>query len=428
MLVYIIMTCLSMAAIAWLYPKREMMEIRIGELQKNRTEFSAELKKKLILSCLVAMIPFLAVMSVRWNVGVDTWHTYTPEYLAMKSEYIPLTDEEEQIMLTSSKLNARMDLRYSKDETDNLTLKEAYDNFRAAYHHTGIGFQLLQRILVFLKADVQWLYFVTTLLILGFVFASIWQQSARPLLAVLFFVITANFFLSMNIVSQYIAITICLFACAFAEKRKPISFILLVAIAATFHISALVFLPVYFLPKLKLKPLWCAIAVAAALLIAQFAFPLIEKLVEAIAPKYARHFSMSAEFEWIFFAIGCAVFALGTYYYPKGKDLPYFRLWYYANVLGLIALCFSGNIPLMKRINYYFAAPHFLFIPMLLNLEENQKRRITLHILTIGLFCAQIAVAIWHMNKHATLPYVTFFEGNRVETMKALIDHIPGLW
>ena len=428
MLIYTIATVMTLATVAWLYPKREMVQIGAAVVGKDNQFQSMGTRKKLILSCIVAMIPFLVVMSVRWCVGVDTWHTYTPEYLAMKSESLPLTLEEEEIMQTSSKLIARFIYGYSKEELIELPMREVYDNFTSAYHHTGIGFQGLQRILIFFHADVQWLYFITSLIILGFTFTAIWQQSSYPLLACLFFVITGNFFLSMNIVSQYIAIAICLFACTFAEKRKPVWFFLLVALAATFHISALVFLPVYFLPKLKIKPLWCIIAVAAAVLVAQFAFPLIEKIVEVVAPKYARHFGIGAEFEWIFFGIGCAVLALGTYYFNQGKDLPYFRLWYYMNVLGLIALAFSGNIPLMKRINYYFAAPHMLLIPMLMNLDKDQKKRIALHILTIGLFTAQIIVAIWHLNKHVTLPYRAFFQSNRLEMMLSMLDHIPGLW
>ena len=428
MLIYTIATVMTLAAVAWLYPKREMAQIGEAMVGKENRLPSIGTRRKLIISCIVAMIPFLAVMSARWCVGVDTWHTYTPEYLGMKSEAVQLTDEEDQIMLICSQLNGRMDHGNSIEDAKKITLEDTYRNFREAYHHTGIGFQLLQRVLVLFHADVQWLYFVTSLIILGLTFTAIWQQSSYPLLACLFFVITGNFFLSMNIVSQYIAVAICLFACIFAEKRKPVWFFLLVALAATFHISALVFMAVYFLPKLKIKPLWCIIAVAAALLVAQFAFPLIKKLVEVIAPKYARHFALASDFEWIFFGIGCAVLALGTYYFNQGKDLPFFRLWYYMNVLGLITLAFSGNIPLMKRINYYFAVPHFLLIPMLMNLEEDKKRRIALHILTIGLFTVQIIVAIWHLNKHATLPYRAFFQGSRLEMMLSMLDHIPGLW
>ena len=37
------------------------------------------------------MLFFISAM--RWDVGTDTWHTYTPEYLAMKSEKTELTPQ-----------------------------------------------------------------------------------------------------------------------------------------------------------------------------------------------------------------------------------------------------------------------------------------------------------------------------------------------
>lgn len=420
--VYIIATGLTLVLCWWLYPrKHEDNEAISPEAQRI-------LHRKRTISCIVSMLPLLTVMAVRWNVGVDTWHTYTPDYLAMKSEYTPLTETEEEIFLNSVRVKLRL-YGYSKEAAQQYTLESAYKEHRTTYHHTGIGFQLLERILVFFHADVQWLYITTALLIMGFTFAAIWQQTEKPLLPCLFFVITANFFLAMNIVAQYIAVSMCMLACTFAQKRKPVWFLLLVGLAATFHLSALVFLPVYFLPKIRIRPIWCISAIAACFLIGQFALPWIPKIVETIAPKYAHHFNFeSSEFEWIFFGIGCAVLALGVYYYPKAKELPYFRLWFYMNVIGLMALAFSGHVPLMKRVNYYFAAPHFLLIPMLLDLEDRKGWRTALHAVTIGLFSAMIAVSIWKMNKHATLPYQAFFQKDRVEVLKEYMEHIPGLW
>ena len=347
----------------------------------------------------------------------------------MKSESVHLTEEEEEILLTCEQIKRRL-FGYSKEAAvATATLEATYRNQLITYHHTAPGFQLLERILIFFRADVQWLYVVTALVIVGFTFAAIWTQSTRPALAALFFVITGNFFLSLNIVSQYMAVAISTFACTFAEKKKPVWFFLLVALAASFHVSALVFLPVYFLPRLKVKPLWCVAAVAAALLADRFAFPLVLNLVRTLAPTYAHHLSMeSAEFEWIFFGIGVAVLALGTWYWPKAKDLPFFRLWYYMNVIGLVVLAFSAHVPLVKRINYYFAAPHFLLIPMLLSLEKRIFWRRALHAATVGLFCAMIAVAIGKMNRHATLPYQAFFQGDRVEMMKPYVDSLHGMW
>lgn len=426
MLVYITATVLTMALCAWLVPERKLSKAGVSP-EADPAERGAYRRKR-VLTCVICMLPLLAVMSCRWSLGVDMWHTYMPGYLAIKSETVPLTEEEEKILQKSAQLRAWWNRNGGDalETNQQITVEQAYRTFRWDYPHTGKGFQIFERILAFFRADVQWFYFATSLCVIGLVFASIWLQSTRPMWAGLFFVITANFFVALNVIAQYMAVAMCVFACTFAEKRKPFWFFLLVGLAITFHTSAFVFLPVYFLPKIRVKPLWCAVAVAVSLVVSQFAYPVLEQIVRWIAPQYVSYIRGSIEsgFEWIFFAINCAVFALSTWYYKKGKDLPYYRLWYNINVLAMIALAFSGVVPWMKRVNYYFAAPHFLLIPMALGLEENKKRRIALHAVTVLLFCTEIYVAIVLQNKHATLPYRAFFQGDRVEMMQEMFSWI----
>ena len=380
-------------------------------------------RKKRALCCFLAALPLFVLSALRWDVGTDTWHTYTPEYLAMMSETRELSPEEEQIILNDYRRLAKRDFGYTDEQISAITYKDAFGFFSQTYKHTSPGFQLIERGLIALNADVQWLYVVTSLIIMAFVFASIYWQSKDSALACLLFVITSNYFLALNIVSQYMAISICLFACMYVEKQKPLPFFLLVLLAASFHTSALVFLPVYFLPKLRVKPLWCAVSVAAVFLLVPLLFPLLEKLVRLVMPKYARYFAKNTvyEFEWFFFAIGAAVFALGTYYWEQGKDRPRYRLWYYANVLGLMALCFAARMPNMKRINYYFAAPHFLLLPLIIRCEADRRRRICLKIVVIVLFIAETVVAVWLLNKNQPLPYQTFWQARTPVESEALV-------
>ena len=173
--------------------------------------------------------------------------------------------------------------------------------------HTSIAFRLLEKTLISLNAGVQWLFVVTSFIILSLVFIAIYRISEHRAFAVLMFVLTSNFFLTMNIVSQFIAISICLISCEFAEKRKPLPFFLLVGLAITFHSSAIVFLPVYFLPRLKIPAKWSIVSVGACACVAPLLTLLIKWVVTVLVPKYPRYFSHSTEFEWMFFAIGAAV-------------------------------------------------------------------------------------------------------------------------
>ena len=415
MIYYSIMTAVAVAGCLWAkVSKDKMNDCLPEESRKYRRAFAAGI--------LLSFLPLFLISAFRWNVGTDTWHTYTPEYLAMKAEKIELSQEEQQILLECGKLNGRWDLGYSKDRIEQLTYPECLTAFQNNAKHTAIGFQALQRLLLLFNADIQWLYVITSLIILAFIYAAIWKQSSMPALALLLFVLTSNYFLSLNIVSQFMAISICVFACTYAQEKKPIQFFILVAMAVCFHYSAVVFIPVYFLPRLRIKPLWCAISIGVVLLLGQFAYPLIAKAIELFMPKYAWYLSQGAKFEWIFFAISLAVFAAGSFYYPKGKDKPYYRLWYYLNILGLFALCFSGRIPNLKRINYYFAAPHFLFLPLIIQCEEHPTRRRLINAAIILLFLAETIVAVGYMNKNGVLPYQSIFQGDRDALSKLLLQ------
>ena len=393
-------------------------------IQKRNNYFSIQHKNLRLYCVLLFIFPLFLLSALRWDVGTDTWHTYTPEYLAMKAEYMPLTSEEEEILLTDRRLVARYDQNYSVEEANKITLQEATSWFAQASKHTSPGFQALEKLLILMNADVQWLYVITSAWILFFIVLAIMNLSDVPALTCLMFVITSNYFLSLNIVSQYMAISMCLFSYKFVENHRPLQFFLLVLAAASFHISALVFLPVYFLSQVKLKPHICAILVISFLIVAPLFVPLLEKMIGIIAPKYTRYFGRNPKFEWVFFAIGISVFIVGSYYYNVGKDLPFYNLWYYTNILGLLSLCFSGSVPLMKRINYYFAAPHFLFLPLVIQCEKIPFRQKALKFIIIFLFIAETIVAVGIMNKNGVLPYQTIFHGTRVDLSLQLANII----
>ena len=59
------------------------------------------------------------------------------------------------------------------------------------------------------------------------------------------------FTFNMNGMRQAMAMSICLFAYEFAKDRKAIPFVLTVLLAMLFHKTAMCFLPMYFLPRMK---------------------------------------------------------------------------------------------------------------------------------------------------------------------------------
>lgn len=362
----------------------------------------ARSRRHMALLALASLLPLLLAAALRWDTGTDTWHTYTPEYLALRWQ---LTGE-----ISGDDLSLLRE--YYQRQFPNLSgvaNEEILHYFAQASGHTSPGFQLLERMLIALRVSPQWLYVLTAAFTLSIVWYVIYTQSSDVPLSVFLFVATSNYFLTLNIVSQYMAIALCLLSCTYAQRRKPLPFLLLVGLAACFHASALVFLPVYGLPRLRIKPVYCGVAVLICLLLSPLCVPALQWAVSALLPQYARYFTWEGEFEWIFLGLGLLVLALGALYYDKARELPYFRLWYYANVLGLMCLCFSGVLPLMKRVNYYFAAPHFLLLPLLTQCETRPRPRRLLQGGVILFFLAETLVAVALLNKNGVLPYIPFW-------------------
>ena len=248
----------------------------------------------------------------------------------------------------------------------------------------------------------RWFIAITSILTGALVFAAIWRQSRWPALAVYLYVATSNYFLSLNIVRQYVAIGFMLFALSFVFDRRPWRFLLLVAVGAMFHKTALLSLPCWFLARIGVGPLWGWGAVLAEPVL-RFVLPYVG------AGFYVRYFDSRFArdgFEWFFFLINFCFMVMGAWYWERAtKSNVLVRCWYWMTVTGTVMLSFSATVPLMKRVNYYFAAPQFLMLPELLIAEGNPRVRRWLTVLSVLAFAAETAVAVFWLNKNEPLPY-----------------------
>lgn len=88
---------------------------------------------------------------------------------------------------------------------------------------------------------------ITAFISLVGVFDLCWRNTKRPLLALYFYVTIGNLFFILTGMRQAMAMSLCLLSMKFIQKRKIIPFAILVVLAAQFHHSAYIFLPMYFL-------------------------------------------------------------------------------------------------------------------------------------------------------------------------------------
>jgi hypothetical protein len=115
------------------------------------------------------------------------------------------------------------------------------------------GFYLLNRFLSLFVTSSVVMYGVYSFLMLAPVAYFIFRYCKDVWLSTWIYVTVTFFYTIMNFVRQGMAVSIILLGYKFLREKKTIPFLLLVLLAAMFHKTALIMIPVYFLCHLKLN-------------------------------------------------------------------------------------------------------------------------------------------------------------------------------
>lgn len=158
--------------------------------------------------------------------------------------------------------------------------------------HVGqefIGYSIFTRLMYLLELSYRQLLLVVNLLLTAIVVWFVRRFSPLPWLG-LYLYLTLQFFAhSMNLFRQSIAATICLLAYPFLKRRKLLPFALIVLLAATFHTSALFFLPFYWILNWRYDGRLFAVMGAAAVPVYLFSNQAAQFLTQYLFPNYAGY-------------------------------------------------------------------------------------------------------------------------------------------
>lgn len=126
------------------------------------------------------------------------------------------------------------------------------------------GFDILQIIFKhFISKDYTIWFTFLAIISTGAIIKLYYQHSINFAMSAFLFVASGSFTWMMNGVRQFLAVCLIMYGFNYVLKRKTISFLLLVLLAATIHQTALFWIPLYFIVRLKpwSKGIWfCIIA------------------------------------------------------------------------------------------------------------------------------------------------------------------------
>lgn len=305
----------------------------------------------------------------------------------------------------------------------------AHEAYVRGYVVTEPGFNWLVRFLYWLAGGEYYelVFAVFAFVTLLFFLKAFARQSVDFSQTFFLFMAFGLYFQTFNTVRYYLALSIALFSMKYVLEKDYLKFVFWIFLAALFHKSVLIVLPVYGIAAFA----WKRWQVAAGLAVSAACFlgkGVVLKLALILYPSYRntiylegggslistlRILLVLALYVWF----SCAYFGKSSGETLKEQDW-YRELRFYGqlNLLALVTGTFFSFLPVVTRISYYFGVSQLFMIPLILHniKEQSVRRKVTVAIAVICILYFVVFLLQAHEDGVKLLPYKSWlFETGR---------------
>lgn len=305
----------------------------------------------------------------------------------------------------------------------------AHEAYVRGYVVTEPGFNWLVRFLYWLAGGEYYelVFAVFAFVTLLFFLKAFARQSVDFSQTFFLFMAFGLYFQTFNTVRYYLALSIALFSMKYVLEKDYLKFVFWIFLAALFHKSVLIVLPVYWIAAFA----WKRWQVAAGLAVSAACFlgkGVVLKLALILYPSYRntiylegggslistlRILVVLALYVWF----SCAYFGKSSGETLKEQDW-YRELRFYGqlNLLALVTGTFFSFLPVVTRISYYFGVSQLFMIPLILHniKEQSVRRKVTVAIAVVCILYFVVFLLQAHEDGVKLLPYKSWlFETGR---------------
>lgn len=293
------------------------------------------------------------------------------------------------------------------------------------WSYLEVGYSTLVYIISRITNDVHWLYFISEIIIISFVYLTLYKQRKNIPLYLGYATFLCLFYNgTLNLCRQSIAIAIFLYSFYTMKEKKYIRTAILFALALSFHNSAIVALPVYFVilfaqfhisSQIKFLVYFItSIILIACMLNYESVINFLANDLGILSSKYTEYLGNSRFinqeldiniFELIFKFIWLLVGILLIKIEKKEKDIT--QIYIYCQIIDIIMLIASAKINNIYRIGYYYGLSAMLYlIPNFKKILKKDKTNQRLgSIIIIGLLFAYWFYKYMFLNTFTTNIY-----------------------
>lgn len=237
----------------------------------------------------------------------------------------------------------------------NISLNHLFTKYSYEY-----GFLLFNWVIVNLTGSWK-LYIIICYAIIYFCsFRFIFNNSSNIYISVILLITLGFYGFSLTGLRQTIAMSICIWSYEYIKKRNFIPFCVTMLLAFSFHKSAIVFFPLYFLGSMKLRPFNFILIILFCLIIVSFSSIIMEYFNDVFDKSYGREVFGSYIGRFINLIIYIIILIISYLAYLTDKN--YFNVFnnkyntfIYSFILGITIYSLQFfNIGISSRISMYF--------------------------------------------------------------------------
>ncbi len=300
------------------------------------------------------------------------------------------------------------------------TFNSALINGSKIFLHSRMesGYLLMNIFFTHFSDSFNLFLFITSLFINASVCLFIFKNSKNVILSLLIFVLLRLFFNEMNILRQYIAISIILHSVKYIKDRNLIKYSLYIILASTFHISAIIAFPIYFLYYKSIKKNTKIILYITCFIL----FIFLDKILIYITAKlgyysgYVSTYYNSFELgNILLFIMSLFTYLFCKYIYIKNynvvlNDKEYqflLNISFVCMILNFFAIRFS----IISRLVEYYYIFIIIILPNFISLIKNNKNRLGAYIFTLFIsICYFTIIAYFRPYWNNVIPYRFFWQ------------------
>ena len=284
------------------------------------------------------------------------------------------------------------------------------------YMKTENGYVLYNAFIKLFANSPHTITFVNSLVIIALLLITIKNQSPDILLSIWLYITLGVFQTEMNMARNAIGILLCYVGFKYIRERKFVKYLLVVLLATSFHFTSILFLPLYWLCKIKLSAKNISIGFVAIMAVS-VASSLLKRFLLIIVPDIYRVYIGTETVDFSGYILGIfylALIAFVMFCIGKRNRLSSINsniIGSWAIILNLAFFYIGYSFDFGTRVAALFGPYLIIAIPQLINSGiENQKKKDIVTWLVYLLCGSQYIMRLMINNIGGTMPYRFIFD------------------